>query len=307
MELSVVTTLYKTRPFLETYLSEMNAVLKRMNITDYELLFVNDGSPDDSVPYLLEKKLNDRHIRIVDLSRNFGHHYALQAGLAFASGNYVYMADCDLETPVSVLEECYKTIISEPEYDYIYCVQEVRKGHFLEKIGGAIFWALFNAMSDSKAVPNAVTESIMSRKFVNEFLKLNDANLFLGGMLHWMGFKKKPIYVKKTQRKGQSSYTFSKRLRLLINAMTSFSGKPLEWLFYLGLTMSILSMIFLVYLLIKKLVLGPDVSLGWTSLAGINVLVLGVMTTFLGLIGMYVYRIYKQVQGRPNVIIRKIY
>lgn len=307
MELSIVTTLYKTRPFLEEYLSEMDKVLRRLDISDYELVFVNDGSPDDSVPYLLEQKKHNDHIRILDLSRNFGHHYALQAGLSFASGDYVYMADCDLETPVSTLEECYRTIKSEPEYDYIYCVQEARKGKFVEKVGGAIFWKIFNAMSDSQAVPNAVTESIMSRKFVEEFLKLNDANLFLGGMLHWMGFNKKPLYVHKTQRKGRTTYTFNKRLRLLVNAMTSFSGKPLEFLFYLGLIISAFSVIFLVYLLIHKLVLGEGVSLGWTSLVGINVLVLGILTTFLGLIGMYVYRIFKQVQGRPNAIIKKVY
>jgi len=307
MELSIVTTLYKTRPFLERYLSEMESVLNKMQLADYELVFVNDGSPDDSVPYLLEQKKSNEHIRVVDLSRNFGHHYALQAGLTFASGNYVYMADCDLETPVSVLEECYKTIKDEPEYDYIYCVQEVRKGHFVEKVGGAIFWKVFNAMSDSKAVPNAVTESIMSRKFVDEFLKLNDANLFLGGMLHWMGFQKKPICVKKSQRKGQSTYTFKKRLMLLVNAITSFSGKPLEWLFYSGLIITGISFLFMLYLAIKKLVLGDAVSLGWTSLVSINVMILGIMTTFMGLIGMYVFRIYKQVQGRPNVIVRKVY
>jgi len=307
MELSIVTTLYKSRPFLEKYLNEMTVVLKQIQISDYELVFVNDGSPDDSVPYLLEQKKTNNHIRVVDLSRNFGHHYALQEGIRFASGDYVYLADNDMEIPVSFFATCYNVMKKNPSLDFVYGVQEERKGYFVEKWGGKLFWHVFNKLADIDMPGNMLTECLMTRKFVDSLLSMGDANLFLAGMVHWVGFEKQSIAVKKGLREGKSTYTFKKRFALMIQALTSFSGKPLEWLFYSGVTITGLSFLFMLYLAIKKLVLGDAVSLGWTSLVSINVMILGIMTTFMGLIGMYVFRIYKQVQGRPNVIVRKVY
>ena len=147
----------------------------------------------------------------------------------------------------------------------------------------------------------------MTRKFVNELLRLNDANLFLGGMIHWVGLNKKAIPVIKGLRDGKSTYTFKKRVALMIQALTTFSGKPLEYLFYLGMLITFFSVIFIIYLVVKKLIMGDAISIGWTSLVAINLLSLGLISTFLGLVGLYLFRIYRQVQGRPNYIIKKIY
>lgn len=307
MELSIVTTLYYSMPFLRRFIDEMTDVVNSSGITEYEFVFVNDGSPDNSLDFLIaEKKVNNR-IRIVDLSRNFGHHYALQAGISFASGVYIYIVDNDLETPSSFFKTCYDKIRSYPCLDLVYGIQENRKGHFMEKMGGLIFWKLFNWLSCSKTPANILTECIMTRRFANELLQLNDANLFLGGMIHWIGMNKEGITVHKGLRDGKSTYTFKKRLQLMIQALTSFSGKPLELLFYLGVFITICSSIFLFGIFLQKLILGDGVSIGWTSLVGINILSLGLISTFMGLIGLYVFRIYRQVQGRPNFIIKKIY
>lgn len=305
MKLSVVTTLYRSKPFLGKFFEQITGEIKKNNITDYEIVVVNDGSPDDSLEYCIEAQKTYPQIRIVDLSRNFGHHYALQAGLEFASGDYVYMADNDLETPASFLTTCYQEI--NGDYDLIYGVQEKRKGHFVEKFGGSIFWSVFNYLSDTKVPANILTECLMTRKFVDELLKLQDSNLFLAGMIHWVGLNKKEIEVKKGQREGQSTYTFKKRVQLMIQALTTFSGKPLELLFYIGLFITFCSVAFLLFIVGQKLILGDQVSVGWTSVIAINVLSLGLLSTFLGLIGLYVFRIYKQVQGRPNHLIKKIY
>lgn len=305
MELSIVTTLYRSKPFLRIFFEQIEAEIKKNGIEDYEIVVVNDGSPDDSLEFCLKERERNPKIRILDLSRNFGHHYALQAGIEFASGEYVYLVDNDLETPVSFLSQCL--VNRDKGYDLIYGVQEARKGHLVEKIGGMVFWKVFNYFSETKVPANILTESLMSRKFVIELLKLRDSNLFLAGMIHWVGLNKKEIEVKKGLREGESTYTFNKRLQLMIQALTSFSGKPLELLFYLGLIITFCSLILLLYILLQKLILGDGISIGWTSMIAVNVLSLGLISTFLGLIGLYVFRIYKQVQSRPNSIIKTVY
>lgn len=307
MTLSVVTTLYKSKPFLETFLKEIIVNIQIIKINDFELVFVNDGSPDDSVDYLLERKKEIPEIKIIDLSRNFGHHYAIQAGLNFASGEYVFLIDNDLETPPSVLVDYYNEIIIDKNLDVVYGYQEARKGNIIEKKAGSIFWVLINKLSDTKIPHNILTERLMTKQYVNELLRLQDANLFMGGMMYWVGFNQKGIPVKKGQREGASTYSIKRRAELMLQAITSFSGKPLEWLFYFGLLISVFSVLFLVYLAFQKIIHEDEVQLGWTSIVAINVLILGVISTFLGLIGIYIYKIFRQVQGRPNVIIKKIY
>lgn len=125
--------------------------------------------------------------------------------------------------------------------------------------------------------------------------------------MYWVGFNQKGIPIKKGQREGKSTYSFKKRAELMLQAITSFSGKPLEWLFYFGAVISFFSIIFLIYLAIKKIIYQDEIQLGWTSIIAINLLILGVISTFLGVIGIYIHKIFKQVQGRPNAIIKKIY
>ncbi|NUY80133.1 glycosyltransferase family 2 protein [Flavobacterium sp. MAH-1] len=307
MKLSVVSTLYRSRRFLESFLDQMLAAINETSFEEYELVFVNDGSPDDSLDYLLERKKDWPQIKLLDLSRNFGHHYAIQAGLSYASGDYVFLIDNDLETPPSVLVEYYGEFRANPELDVVYGYQETRKGGFLEKFSGNLFWNMINKMSDTKIPHNILTERLMTRQYVEELLKLRDANVFIGGMMHWVGFDQKGVPVKKGQREGASTYSIGRRLELMLQAVTSFSGKPLEWLFYIGLLISVGSILFLLYLGGKKIMYGDEVQLGWTSIIAINVLMLGVISTFLGIIGIYIYKIFKQVQGRPNTIVKKIY
>ena len=307
MTLSVVTTLYKSKTYLEVFLKEIIASIEAIEVKDFELIFVNDGSPDDSVSYLLERKKEISQIKIIDLSRNFGHHYAIQAGLSYASGEYIFLIDNDLETPPSVLVEYYNEIKNDTSIDVVYGYQEARKGNFIEKNAGSIFWILINKLSDTKIPHNILTERLMTKQYVNELLRLKDANLFIGGMFYWIGFNQKGIAVKKGQREGASTYTLKRRAELMLQAITSFSGKPLEWLFYIGISISFFSFIFLIYLAIQKIIHQDEVQLGWTSIVAINILILGIISTFLGLIGIYIFKIFKQVQGRPNAIIKKIY
>lgn len=307
MTLSVVTTLYKSKVYLEVFLQEILSSIETIEVKDFELIFVNDGSPDDSVAYLLERKKDISQIKIIDLSRNFGHHYAIQAGLNYTSGEYVFLIDNDLETPPTVLVKFFKEMQNDTTLDVVYGFQETRKGNFIEKKAGSLFWVLINKLSDTKIPHNILTERLMTKQYVNELLRLQDVNLFLGGMMHWIGFNQKGLPIKKGLREGASTYSIKKRAELMLQAITSFSGKPLEWLFYSGIFISFFSIIFIFFLIMKKVIYQNEVEIGWTSIIAINVLVLGIISTFLGMIGIYISKIFKQVQNRPNVIIKKIY
>jgi putative glycosyltransferase len=307
MKISVVTTLYKSKVFLDKFIAEIQIALNQIQCLDYELVFVNDGSPDDSLQYLIEKKKEIPQIKVIDLSRNFGHHYAIQVGLEYASGDYVFLIDNDLETSPRVLVDFYGEMNNDNSLDVVYGYQEVRKGMLLERVTGSVFWVLINKLSDTKIPHNILTERLMTKQYVESLLRLQDANVFLGGMMYWVGFNQKGLPIKKGLRKGASTYSLKRRAELMLQAITSFSGKPLEWLFYFGFTISIFSTLFIFYLIIIKIINKDVVQLGWTSIVAINVLILGVISTFLGIIGIYIYKIFRQVQGRPNAIIKKIY
>lgn len=307
MKLSVVTTLYKSKKFLNDFLNEILQAIKVLEIEKYELIFVNDGSPDDSMEYLLDRKRTINEIKVIDLSRNFGHHNAMQAGLQCAKGDLVFLIDNDLETPPKFLITCFQKLKSNPSADVIYGFQEKRKGGIIENSGGRIFWWTLNKFSDVYIPENMLTERLMTRKYVNNLLSLGDANLFLGGMMHWTGFEQIGIPVLKTLRVEENTYSTKKRLKLMMLALTSFSGKPLEYLFFFGLFITVVSLVAITYLLINKIIFGDAVQLGWTSLVALNIFILGIISTFLGLIGIYLFKVFTQVQNRPNYIIREIY
>ncbi len=306
MKLSVVTTLYRSKPFLDVFLEETLLAIAVLKISEFELIFVNDGSPDDSVSYLIEKKKEVPQIKIIDLSRNFGHHYAIQAGLENATGERIFLIDNDLEVHPNVLCEFYKIMDDKPDLDVIYGFQEERKGRFIESFSGKLFWKTINYISEVKIPANILTERLMTYEYVESLLKLKDANLFLGGMMHWVGFNQEGIALKKGLREGKSTYSLKMRMKLMVQAVTSFSGKPLELLFYFGLMVSIFSFLFVVFLVLTKIIYKNEVQLGWTSIVAINMMILGIVSTFLGLIGIYIFKIFKQVQNRPNYIIKKI-
>ena len=303
-EISIVSTLYRSRPFLERFLAGCLAALKDIRCTSFEIVLVNDGSPDDSLSYVLERRNDIPQLVIVDLSRNFGHHHAIQAGLALSRGALVFLIDCDLEVAPSVLVEfCAKR--RETGCDLVYGYQEVRKGGWFEQISGGLFWKGFNLLSETRIPENAVTERIMTRRFVDSLLRLGDRNLFLGGMMSWTGFVQIGLCVGKKQRDGPSSYTPIKRLRLMVNAVSSFSAQPLIWLFNGGVVITLVSFASVVYLVMRKLIF-DDTLLGFTSIMALMMLTLGIMTTALGLVGIYMGKVFNQVQNRPTYIIKDV-
>ena len=302
--MSIVSTMYRSRGFLEEFLSSCLEALHKIECQDFEIVLVNDGSPDDSLACALERQRDIPQLVVVDLSRNFGHHHAMLAGLRTACGERVFLIDCDLEVSPATLEQ-FDARQRETGADMVFGYQEVRKGGWFEQVSGGLFWKGFNLLSDIKIPENVLTERVMSRRFVDALLSLGDYNVFLGGMMSWTGFHQIGIPVRKKQRHGPSTYTLLKRLQLMVNAVSSFTSKPLVWLFNMGVIITTLSFSYAVFLVFRKLVYG-DALLGFTSMMAMMAMSLGILTTALGLIGIYLGKVFNQVQSRPTYIIRDV-
>lgn len=303
--ISLVSTMYRSRGFLETFLAECQSAFSAAGCTDYEILLVNDGSPDDSLAYAVSRRTDIPQLVVVDLSRNFGHHHAIQAGLRHARGELVFLIDCDLEVRPAVLAD-FIAKHRQLGADLVFGYQESRKGGWFERVSGSLFWSGINALSDVRIPENMLTERLMTRRFVDALLQMGDYNLFLGGMMSWTGFLQIGLPVAKRQREGRSSYTLFKRVQLMVNAVSSFSSKPLTWLFNIGVSITLVSFTYVAYLMFRKLAFG-DALLGFTSMMGLIAMSLGIMTTALGLVGIYLGKVYNQVQNRPTFIVKDIY
>jgi len=304
--ISIVTTVYRSEEFLEEYIKLCTKALKNVQCCHFELIFVNDGSPDQSLALLIQKKKQFPQIKILDLSKNFGHHYAAMAGLRFATGDYVFLIDCDLEISPLILEEFYTTL-TQNKFDVVYGYQIYRKGSFWEKYSGEFFWKIFNILSDTKIPSNMVTERLMTRAYVDSLITLNERNLFLGGMMYWTGFNQIGIPIIKGQRKGRSTYSFTRRIKLMVSAISSFSSLPLQFLFYAGSLITFFSFICGAGLIINKLISPEKVLMGYTSIAVLILFSLGVIILSMGMLGIYLSKVFIQVQNRPLYIIKDIY
>jgi len=303
--LSIVSTMYRSRPFLEQFLSECLQALAQIECTDFEIVLVNDGSPDDSLAYAVQRREDIPQLVVVDLSRNFGHHHAILAGMQQASGELIFLIDCDLEVEPGVLPE-FVSKLQESASDMVFGFQNSRKGSWFERVSGGLFWKGFNLLSETKIPENIATERLMTRRFVDAVMQMGDYNLFLGGMMSWTGFTQLGLPVVKKQRAGPSNYNLLKRIGLTVNAVSSFSSQPLIWLFNMGISITLLSFAYVAYLVVRKLMFG-DALLGFTSMMGMMAIILGILTTSVGLVGIYLGKVFNQVQNRPKYIVRDIY
>jgi len=225
MDLSVVTSMYCSAPHLEEFYRRIVASAKR--ITDrYEIIFANDGSPDNSLEVALGFYERDEEVRIIDLSRNFGHHKAMMTGLAHTRGDLVFLIDCDLKIKPEVLPKFYNGFKSS-NAEVVYGIQETRRGHFLDRLAGSLFYIIFNRLSTDPIPPNLTTTRLMSHRYISALLAHEEREVLIGGLWVITGFKQVPIVVNKSCKQ-RTTYNLRRKITLLVNAVTSFSGKPLK-------------------------------------------------------------------------------
>ena len=279
------------------------AVTKVTN--DYEVIFVNDGSPDRSLQMVLQMQERDKNVVAIDLSRNFGHHRAIMTGLKHSRGDYVFLIDSDLEEIPELFNLCWHELSGCKDIDVVYGVQSKRKGGFFERVSGQLWYFLFSVLADIEYPANSLTARLMSRSYVDNVIKFDEKELELWGVFVLTGFNQRALAISKGN-KGSTTYTFSRKVNMMVNSITSFSSRPLVFFFLLGLIITLVAFGVVVYLLVLRFIYKEIVE-GWTSTLVSIWFIGGLLVFSLGVIGLYLSKMFMEIKNRPLTIIRKIH
>lgn len=303
MKISVVTTLYRSADTIEEFVRRASDAAASIS-PEYEIVIVDDGSPDNSLELALEMTSQDRHLKVVELSRNFGHHKALMTGLMQASGDYCFLIDSDLEEAPELLTEFWQTM-DETGSDVIYGYQTQRSGDLFRKLSGGLAYWIMDKLNSCKIPHNHVTVRLMRRPYVDALVQHRENQVVIGGLWVITGFRQAGVPVFKSV-KGTTSYSFWRRWTAMFDTITSFSEVPLVAIFYVGVAISLLSSIVGLYVFSRWLFVGVGVA-GWVSVM-LSVWFLGGLAIFfIGIIGIYLSKVFMETKNRPYTIVREVH
>lgn len=305
MKLSIVTTLYKSSLYVNEFYERISTEAKKIT-DDYEIIFVDDGSPDDSLQKAIALHQQDSKVVVIELSRNFGHHKAIMAGLSHTSGDYTFLIDVDLEEEPELLGRFWQELEKNKKIDVITAKQIVKRTTtFFSDFSSKAFYKVFNHLSNTSIPENEFVARLMKQTFVKSLLKYREVNIFLPGLWNHVGFKIHFIDAEKKTNHA-SSYTFLKKVILSVDAITSFSSKPLLYVFWSGFFIFMLAVLFIVFILLKKLI-NPNISIGWTSLIASIWATSGIIMLSIGILGIYLGKVMEEVKNRPLTLIKTIF
>jgi polyisoprenyl-phosphate glycosyltransferase len=302
--LSVVIPVFNEELLLDELIERTIHALESF-IDDYELIFVDDGSTDNSLQKLLARRNDNRRIKVLVLSRNFGHQAAFTAGLKYTKGDLVAMMDGDLQDPPELMAEMYR-MIREEGYDVINGRKTGRRGSKGRNFYASLFHLLFSRISDTGAIGNQGNFSMMTRDATNALLSMDEKIRYLPGLRKFIGFRQGNVgFIRDYRYEGDPKMSTRKLIRLAMDAIFSFSKLPVRLCLWLGLLGIIVFMAAGVYVLIAKIF--HFAIPGWSSTL-LSIYFLGsVLLVFLGIIGEYIFRSYKESQNRPLYFVKKFY
>jgi putative glycosyltransferase len=303
VKLSIVTTLYRSAASIDEFYSRAMKAAEAVT-DDIELLIVNDGSPDDSLDLALALQRADARVVIVDLARNFGHHKAMMTGLAHVAGDMVFLIDSDLEEQPENLTLFYQHY-SQGGWDVVYGVQDVRRGNFVERTTGTLFFTLVAALSDQPLPRNLITSRLMTRQYVNALIRHRDREFLIAHLWQESGFRQQAVVVRKLSL-SPSTYSLRQRIETAVKHVTTTSTRLLYLVLYAGLLIFGFSVVLILYYLGRYFTSGIGVD-GFTSQI-ISIWFLGgLITLILGIIAIYIANIMVETKRRPYTIVRKIH
>ncbi|MFA5145952.1 MAG: glycosyltransferase family 2 protein [Candidatus Omnitrophota bacterium] len=301
--LSIVVPVYNEESNLSIFYDRLNKSLESIGY-GYEVIFVDDGSGDDSITVMKDLRDQDSRVRIISFSRNFGHQIALTAGIDKASGDAVIVMDADLQHPPEII----KDLISrwEDGYDVVYTIRKDTEGAGLfKKATSAFFYKVLSKISRIDVSPGIADFRLMDKKVIRSFRTIRERSRFIRGLVKWVGFKQIGVeYVAPARYSGNSKYSIRKMMRLAVDGITSFSWFPLQVATYFGLLVSFFSFAYTLYAIFIRLFTSKAVP-GWSSLLIAVTFIGGVQLVFLGIIGEYIGRIFEEVKGRPIYIVNE--
>lgn len=308
---SIVVPIYNDGSLAEAFCTEYENVFKQFTgkediSTDTELIFVNDGSKNNSMDYLVTLSKQKTFVKVIDLSRNFGQHIALSCGYKYATGDYVGMLNVDMQEPPSEIPKLL-TFIRDHQFDIVYGLSKERKTSFINRITSKLFTYVLNKLTKDNSPLNVTTLRIMNRKFVNAYNSLSEKSRYIPGLESWLGFKHGYLEVFHQERKvGKSSYNFRKRLQMAVDSIMSFSDYPLKLIVGVGCIIAAIGFLLTIFLLISKLFF-IDYQAGYTTTISLITFLGGVQIMVIGFASLYIGRILKEVQNRPLYIVNETF
>lgn len=299
-QISVIVPLYRCSNSIINLTDRLSKTLDSIT-TDYEIILVNDSSPEKDWELVNHCAESDSRIKGINLSRNFGQHYAIYAGLESASGEWIVVMDGDLQDQP---EEIPNLLNKASEgYDIVFAKRQSRQDNFIKKSGSVFFYKVLAYLTDTEQNAEIANFGIYHRKVVNAIVSMNDYVRYFPTMVRWVGFKQSDIYVNHAPRsEGKSGYNIKGLVKLAVNVILSFTDKPLRLTVKLGLYISGFSILAVLYYLYLSFS-GQIEVMGYASLIISIWLLSGIIITLLGMVGLYVGKIFEQVKGRPNYII----
>ncbi|MGH7769351.1 MAG: glycosyltransferase family 2 protein [Candidatus Binatia bacterium] len=302
--LSVIVPLYNEELVIRQMVEALTAVLAGGRI-DFEIILVNDGSVDRTLPMAKELCRKDGRLRLISFSRNFGHQIAITAGMDKACGQAVAIIDADLQDPPEVLLQMLEKW--REGYHVVYGVRKARKGETAFKLfTAAMFYRILRAMTPVDIPADTGDFRLMDRRVVEQLRQMRERSRFVRGMVSWVGFKQGKIeYIRESRRLGETKYPFKKMLKFAVDGMLSFSQMPLRISSALGLGCALIAFVFMVYGFAVKYFYPETAIQGWASIFVASLFLGGVQLMSIGILGEYIGRMYDEIKGRPLYIIEE--
>lgn len=303
-KISIVVPTFNEEGNIEVLYQEIRKVFSAEESFDFELIYVNDGSTDDSLEYIKRLSKEDQRVRFLSFSRNFGHQNALKAGLDHADGDAVISMDADMQHPPTLIPQMIK--LWKEGNDVVYSIRhDNNQISFLKRTTSKFFYRLVNYLSDSKLEEGTADFRLLDRKVVSVLRTYNESNLFFRGIIPTLGFKQIGIqYTPQNRFSGTTKYSFSKMLKFALTGITSSSAKPLYFSIYLGLLFAATAFLYAIYAIYIALFTNEAVT-GWTSIIASILFIGGVQLIMIGIIGIYLGKLFTQSKNRPNYIIEE--
>ncbi len=305
MTITVIVPCFNEQETLKLFNQEICHVSEEMHEVDFELIYVDDGSVDDTLKIVKTIAEKDTRVKYLSFSRNFGKEAAIYAGLSHASGDLVAIMDADLQDPPSLLPEMYRGIIEEG-YDSVATRRVNRKGEpAIRSFFARMFYRIMNRISKTDIVDGARDFRLMNRSYVNALLQMGEYNRFSKGMFGWVGFRTKWVEYQNIERvAGETKWSFWKLLMYSVEGIVNFSTAPLAIASFTGVAMCVLAVLSIVFIVIRQLMFGGS-AFGWPSLACIIIFIGGIQLLCIGILGSYLSRTYLEVKHRPIYICKE--
>ncbi len=303
MLLSVITPCYNEELVVEETYKRLTEIMTQTGM-DYELIFINDGSRDNTYSLLQQLAQLDKAVKIIHFSRNFGHQCAVTAGINHCNGDLAVIIDADLQDPPEVILDMLE-IQKNERANVVYGVRKSREGESWFKLFTAkCFYRILNKLSDVQFPVDTGDFRLIDRRIIDEFNRLPEKNKYIRGLISWMGYKQVPCYYERKERfAGETKYPLRKMLGLASTGLLSFSKKPLKLAIWLGVLSVLVGLIYAIVILILKLVHPESFVVGWTSTIFIIIFFGGIQLLTIGVLGEYIGSLFDEAKDRPEYII----